>query len=42
MNNGFSFTPIKDLKVIPQNATVDVIGVVFEISAISSIKMKDG
>jgi len=42
MNNGFSFTQVSGLKVIPQNATVDVIGVVFEMGGVSSIKLKTG
>jgi replication factor A1 len=42
LNNGFSFTSIELLKQTPGTATVDVIGVVFEIGPVGSIKMKSG
>jgi replication factor A1 len=34
-NSGFAFTKIEGLKELPQNSTVDVIGVIFEISPLS-------
>lgn len=42
MSNGFSFTTFDKISVTPAAATIDVIGVIFEVGQIGSIKMKNG
>lgn len=41
-SNGFSFTTLDKISVTPASATIDVIGVVFELGQIGQIKMKTG
>jgi replication factor A1 len=41
-NNGFSFTKIDLIKDTQANSTIDVIGVVMEVSPIAPLNLKNG
>lgn len=40
--DGFQFTPISNLADLAANATIDVLGVVFDMSQVQTINMKNG
>ena len=40
--DGFSFTRLDEIEAIVQNVTVDVIGIILEVSMTSMINLKDG